>query len=154
MFLACISFPLFLLFLRNKWEIAFIVGALTLWWAVQTCREKLRVYRTRSWPTATGTVTNIRSRKVDGGINGIDYYKVAFDFNYRVAQDNTGTYEFNCTSEAMADGAVAGMQNKTVSVHYKPSDEAKGILWEDEIWDIWWDTYWAMTHPDAQAAPQ
>jgi hypothetical protein len=154
MLMASISFPLFLLFLRNKWEIAFIAGALALWGAIQFGREKLRVYRSRNWPKATGTVTNIQSRKVDGGINGVDYYKVTFDFNYRVDQDHTGTYDFNCTSEAMAEGAVAGLQDKTVSVHYKPSDESKGILWEDEIWDIWWDTYWQMTHPDPQTASQ
>jgi hypothetical protein len=154
MFLASFSFPLFLLFLRNKWEIAFIAGALAVWGAIQFGREKLRVYRTRNWPKATGTVSNIRSRKVDGGANGVDYFKVTFDFTWRVAQDHTGTYKFNCTSEEMAAGAVAGLQERSVSVHYKPSDESKGILWEDEVWDIWWETYWAMSHPEAQPTSQ
>jgi hypothetical protein len=41
----------------------------------------------------------------------------------------------------MKDGAVAGLRDKTVSVHYPRSNEARPLLWEDEIWDIWWDTY-------------
>jgi len=145
---ASILFPWFVL-LRNKWEIAFIVGALALWGAIQFGREKLRVYRTRNWPRASGTVSNIRVRKVDGGANGVDYWKVTFDFTWRVAQEHTGTYKFNCTTEEMGNGAVAGLKDKPVSVHYKPSDESKGVLWEDEVWDIWWETYWQMTHAEA-----
>jgi hypothetical protein len=148
-FLASISLPWLLMGLRSKWEIAVIVGLLAIWLAVQTGREKLRKYRTRSWPTVPGTVANIRVRKVDGGLNGVDYWKLTFDFTWRSAQEHTGTYAFNCTSEGMADGAVAGLQEKTVSVHHKPSDESKGILWEDEVWDIWWDTYWQMSHAEA-----
>ena len=151
MFLALISLPLFYGRIHSWWQIELIVGLLALWWAVQTFREKLRKYRTRGWPTATGTVSNIAMRKVDGGLNGVDYWKVSFDYSYRVAQEHSGSYSFNCTSEAMADGAVAGLKDKTVCVHYSPSGEGKMLLWEDEVWDIWWDIYWQLSH--AEDAP-
>ena len=148
MFLALISLPLFYGRIHSWWQIELIVGLLALWWAVQTFREKLRKYRTRGWPTATGTVSNIAMRKVDGGLNGVDYWKASFDYSYSVAQQHSASYSFNCTSEEMATGAVAGMTDKTVNVHYSPSDESKSVLWEGEIWDIWWDTYWQMSHPE------
>ncbi len=141
------SLPSLLMGLRSRWEIGAIVALLALWLAFQTGREKVRKYRTRNWPTAPGKIADIRARKVDGGLNGVHYWKLTFDYSYGVAQQHMGTFAFNCTSEAMASGAAAGLEGKAVSVHYKPSDESKGILWEDEVWDIWWDTYWQMTHP-------
>jgi hypothetical protein len=131
-----------LLRIRSWWEISLIVGALGLWVLVLTCREKWRKHRTRGWPTTPGAVENIQVRKVDGGMNGVDYWKTSFDYTYQVQQQHHGSYSFNCTSEKMADGAIAGLKDKTVSVHYKPSDESKGIVWEDEVWNVWWDTYW------------
>jgi hypothetical protein len=142
MSLTALSLPWILLRLRSWWEILLIVGLLALWALFLTCKEKLRKYLSRGWPTAPGTVANIRTRKVDGGMNGVDYWKLTFDYTYRVQQEHSGSYSFNCATENMADGATAGMTGKTVSVHYKPSGESKGILWEDEIWDVWWDTYW------------
>jgi hypothetical protein len=151
---AAASWPSMLLSFRSWREIVIAAGFLAIALAILTCREKLRKYRTRNWPTTPGTVVNIHSRKVDGGSNGIDYWKFTFDYNYGVTQQRTGTYAFNCTSENMVQGATAGLENKTVTVHYKPSDESKGILWEDEIWDIWWDTYWTMTHPEPETTAQ
>ena len=140
--LTALSLPWILLRLRSWWEIGLIVGLLALWALFLTCKEKLMKYRSRGWPTATGVVSNVKVRKVDGGINGVDYWKLTFDYTYQVQQQHTGSYSFNCATENMADGATAGMKDKTVSVHYNPSNESKSILWEDEIWDIWWDTYW------------
>jgi len=137
--------------LRSWWEILVIAGLLVLWAVVQTFREKLRKYRTKGWPTATGTIANIKIRKVDGGLNGVDYWKVSFDYTYSVSKEQTGSYSFNCVTEAMGNGAVAGLVGKTACVHYNRSKESKGILWEDEVWDIWWDTYWQMSHGDAAA---
>jgi len=151
MILTFISLPWIFARLRSWWEVAVIVGLLALWLAFTTFREKLRKYRTRGWPTAAGAIEDIHVRKVDGGINGVDYWNVTFIYRYRVSAEHIGTYSFNCTSEKMSEGAFAGLDNKTVSVHYKPSDESKGILWEDEVWDIWWNTYWQMSHGDAAA---
>jgi len=137
-------------FLFQSWDkIAFVVGALAVWWAVQTGREKLRVYRSRSWPKCPGAVEKLAVRKVDGGLNGVDYWKITFDFRYQVEREYTGLYAFNCTSEGMAEGAMAGLEGKSVSVHYPKSDAGKGIVWEDEVWDVWWDSYWKMSHTAA-----
>jgi hypothetical protein len=142
MLLTAMSLPWILLRLRSWWEIAVIVGLLALWGIFLTCKEKLRKYRTRGWPTTPGEVGNLQIRKVDGGMNGVDYWKVAFDYTYHVHTEHSGKYSFNCVTEKMAEGAVTGLRDKAVSVHYKPSDESKGIVWEDEVWDLWWDTYW------------
>jgi hypothetical protein len=137
-----LSLPLIFLRIRSWWEIGVILALLGLWVVFLTCKEKLRKYRTRGWPTSPGTVGNIQVKKVGGGLNGVDYWKLTFDYTYHVQQDHTGSYSFNCVTENMADGATAGLKDKSVSVHYPPSNEAKGILWEDEVWDVWWDTYW------------
>lgn len=151
MFLVVISLPWIFARMHSWWEIGVIAGLGVLWVIFQTCREKLRKYRTRGWPTAAGKIAEIKVRKVDGGLNGVDYWKVSFDYSYRVAQEHSGSYSFNCATEAMADGAVAGLKDKTVCVRYSPSNEGKMLLWEDEVWDIWWDTYWQMSH--AEDAP-
>ena len=102
-------------------------------------REKWRVYRTRGWPTSQGTVGNIRPDKVSGGANGVDYWKVKFDYTYKVQQEHTHSFSIICATENLANRASAGLKDKTVSVHYKPSDENKAMLWEDEVFNIWWD---------------
>jgi hypothetical protein len=163
--LSCSSFlfdlPSILLGNRSRSEIVFIVVFLLIWLLVQTGREKLRKYRSRRWPTNAGAITNLGVRKVDGGLNGVDYWKITIDFIYTVAgsaigqpasDSYSGSYSFNCTSEEMAQGAMAGLKDKPVSVHYNPKDTGKGILWEDDVWDIWWDTYWALSHPDEAKA--
>jgi len=112
--------------------------------ATLTFREKLRKYRTRNWPTADGRVSNMQARQVSGSDSGIDYWKFSFDYTYTVQHTHTGTYRFNCTSKTMVAGASAGLTGKTVRVHVNPYYEAKSLLWEDEVWDLWWDTYWNM----------
>jgi hypothetical protein len=149
MFLALISLPLFLGRIHSWCQVELIVGVLALWWAVQTFREKLHKYRSRGWPITTGTISNIAVRKVSGGLNGVDYWKASFDYSYSVTQPHSASYSFNCVSEEMAAGAVAGLKDKAVCVHYSPSDESKCLLWEDEVWDIWWDTYWQLSHGTA-----
>ena len=141
MLLIALSVPWFLLRIRSWWQVAIIAGLLVLLALFLTFREKLRKYRTKGWPTAPGAVRNIRVRKVSGGANGVDYWKLTFDYTYRVVYEHSNSYSFNCMTENMADGACAGLKDKTVSVHYKPSDESKAMLWEDEVWDVWWDTY-------------
>lgn len=148
-----LSMPLFLLRIHSWGEIGFIVGALAVWGLVVTMKEKLRKYRTRSWPTAAGAVSNIQVEKVWGGVNGVDYWKVRFEYSYQGQQTHTGKYKFNCATEKMSQGASAGMQDETVNVHFNPRNEADSVLWEDEIWDIWWDTYWAMKDEPAPADP-
>jgi hypothetical protein len=141
MLLAAFSFPWFLLRIHSWSELAIIAGILLLIVFITTGREKFRKYRTRGWPTASGTIGNISVRKVNGGVNGVDYWKLTFEYTYRVQFEHTNNYCFNCLSESMADGATAGLKDKTIPVHYKPVDEYKAALWEDEVWDLWWDTY-------------
>jgi hypothetical protein len=69
-----------------------------------------------------------------------------------VQQEHKGSYSFNCTSERMGQGVIAGLTDKTVCVHTKPSDESKSVLWEDEIWDLWWDTYWNLDKSERETA--
>ena len=148
MLLIIISLPGILSRIRSQGEITFIVVFLALWLLFFTVREKLRVYRTRTWPKTDGDITEVSVKKVGGGINGVDYWKVSLEYSYRVQQEHAGKYSFNCTSENMGNGAVAGLAGKTVAVHYQSSDEAKSLLWEDEVWDIWWDTYWNLEHAE------
>jgi hypothetical protein len=152
MFLVILSLPTIFMRMRSWEEIGVVAALLAAWVVFATCREKWKKYRTRGWPTATGTLTDIRSEKVDGGLNGVDYWKVKIDYRYTVGQEHPGTYSFNCATENMANGATAGLKEKTVCVHYKPSDEAKALLWEDEVWDIWWDTYWRLYKGTTAAA--
>jgi hypothetical protein len=150
-----LDLPSILSRLRSHTEIVLIVVVLILYFLVQTAREKWRVWRTRSWPTSAGTISKLGYEKIDGGLNGIDYWKVRIDYAYVAANDPAqyhGHYEFNVTSEEQATGAIAGLQEKTVSVHYDPGLHDKGVLWEDEVWDIWWDTYWSLAHPDEDKA--
>jgi hypothetical protein len=135
--------------MHSWWEAGAFLGFLALWMVFQTGREKWRMYKSKGWPTTPGAITNIQVRKVDGGLNGIAYWKLSFDYSYRVTQEHSGSYSFNCTSEAMAQGAVAGLENKQATVHFNPANESKGVVWEDEVWNIWWDTYWKLTHTDA-----
>jgi Protein of unknown function (DUF3592) len=155
--LSALDLPSILSGIRSRSEIVFIVVFLLIWLIVQTGREKLRKYRSRNWPTTVGTISNLSVHKVDGGLNGVDYWKITIDFTYSVSvsvpneptgNSYSGSYSFNCTSEEMAQGAMAGLKDKTVSVHYNPKEAAKGILWEDDVWDIWWETYWQLSHPD------
>jgi hypothetical protein len=140
--LSALSLPS-ILFSRPVWVIVPAAALLLVLGVFLTLQEKWRKYRSREWPTSVGAITNLQARKVDGGINGVDYWKISFEYVFRVTQEHTGNYSFNCVSEKMANGALAGLTDKVVSVHYKPTDEAKALLWEDEIWDLWWDTYWA-----------
>ena len=149
MHLLALSLPWILARFHSWGQIGVVALLLAVWLAFRMGREKLRVYRSRSWPTCPGTVEKLAVRKVDGGLNGVDYWKITFDFRYQVEAEHTGSYAFNCTSEGMAEGAMAGLAGKSVSVHYPKSDAGKGIVWEDEVWDVWWDTYWTMSHPDA-----
>jgi len=136
MALAAFSLPWILLRMRSWQEIVAVVGLVGLLGLFRIFREKWRVYRTRGWPTSPGIVGNIRVRKIDGGVNGIDYWKLTFDYTYKVEREHTGSYSFNCVTENLASRASAGLKDKTVSVHYRPSDENKAILWEDEVWKI------------------
>jgi hypothetical protein len=157
-----LNLPSILLGLRSHTEIFFIVGFVILYFLVQTAREKWRVYRSRGWPTAVGAIAKLGYEKVDGGLNGVDYWKVRIDYTYSalaypVAHDpaqaqHSGHYCFNVTSDEQANGAIAGLNSKTVSVHYNPAKPEKGVLWEDEVWDIWWDTYWQLAHPEEAEA--
>jgi hypothetical protein len=135
--LALLDIPYILLKLRNWRGVATVAGLLAVWWAVATGREKWRKYRTRGWPTAEGAVSNIVVKKVDGGANGVDYWKLTFDYTYRVSAEHTGSYSFNLVTEKLRDRAEAGMVGKVVCVRYDPKDEAKSVLWFDEVWDLW-----------------
>lgn len=148
MFLLAISIPTILGRFHTANELGLIALLLAIYFAIVTIKEKWQVHRTKSWPTTQGAIENLRIEKISGGLNGIDYWKVRFHYKYRVQEEHGGDYAFNCKDEEMGQGAVTGLQDKTVCVHYKPSDEGKSVLWEDEIWDLWWDTYWQMTHQD------
>jgi hypothetical protein len=158
--LSCIhslDLPSVLARVPSKSEILFILGALLTWFLVQTGREKWRVYSTRRWPTAAGRAVQASYKKIDGGLNGIDYWKVELEYAWKVVGGETeyaGIYKFNVTSEEQAQGAVAGLTEKAVSVHYDPAKKSHGVLWEDEVWDIWWETYWSLSHPDSGTATE
>jgi hypothetical protein len=139
MALAALSLPWILLRMRSWQEIVAVVVLVVLLGLFRIFREKWRVYRTRGWPTSQGTVGNIRPDKVSGGANGVDYWKVKFDYTYKVQQEHTHSFSIICATENLANRASAGLKDKTVSVHYKPSDENKAMLWEDEVFNIWWD---------------
>jgi hypothetical protein len=139
-----ISVPTILARFHSARQLGIIAGLTVIVVVLMTLREKLRKYKTRNWPISVGTIEDLHLVKVDGGLNGVDYWKVLFRYKYRVQGEHEGKYSFNCTSEAMGQGAIAGLQDKTVCVHYKQSDESKSLLWEDEMWDLWWDTYWQM----------
>ena len=145
-----VSLPTLLSGIRSVREFGVILVLAAVVVAVMTLWEKWKKYRTRNWPTATGTITKLDASKVDGGLNGIDYWKVAVHYAYGAQQEHSGVYTFNCATEQMSQGAVAGLTEKPVCVHYSPSNESKSLLWEDEIWDLWWDTYWRMANGDAE----
>jgi hypothetical protein len=136
MALTALSLPWILLGLGSWNEIVVVAGLAGLWVLFAILREKWRVHRTRGWPTSPGIVGNISSDKVDSA-KGIDYWKVTFDYTYKVEREHTKSYSFDCVTENEANRASAGLKGKTVSVHYKPSDENKAILWEDEVSAIW-----------------
>jgi hypothetical protein len=156
--LLALDLPSILLKMRSHGEIAFVLGVLLVWFLVQWGREKLRVRRTKNWPTLDGEILKLGYEKVWGGVNGIDYWKVTIEYQYSATGKNgqtgnySGKYKFNCTSEEMAQGAVAGLKDKPVRVHYDPKKPASNLLWEDDVWDIWWDTYWQLSHPDETPA--
>ncbi len=141
--LVAMSLPWILGRLHSWGQVGFVAGVLAAWWAARAGWERLRVYRSKGWPTCDGAVEKVAMRKVDGGLNGVNYWKVSFDYRYVAKEEHVRSYAFNCVSEAMGDGAVAGLEGRTVRVHFSPADEGKGIVWEDEVWDVWWDTYWA-----------
>jgi len=163
--LAAFSVPTILMKLESHGGIAIFVCVLALYGIVVTLKEKWRVHKSKTWPTATGAISNVKQEKVDGGVNGVDYHKVSFRYTYQTNRGQTkqgqaqqgqmrqpehaGSYSFNCISEAQANGAVAGLVDKTVSVHYQPGNEAKSVLWEDEVWNIWFDRYWQCNEGDA-----
>ena len=141
MILLAVSLPTLLSHIRSPLELVLIAGLAVVVVALMTLWQKWKKYRTRNWSTAVGTIAKIDVNKVDGGLNGIDYWKVAVHYAYQAKQEGAGVYTFNCTSELMSQGAVAGLTGKPVCVHYSPFKESKSLLWEDEVWDIWWDTY-------------
>lgn len=144
-----LSIPTILARFHTARDLGLIGLFLAIYFVIVTGKEKWQVHRTRQWSTAQGTIENLQLEKVSGGMNGVDYWKVRFHYRYNATGEHEGTYAFNCTSETQGQGAIAGLQNKTVCVHYKPGAEGKSVLWEDEMWDLWWDTYWKITHDDA-----
>jgi len=151
MILIAVSLPTLISHVRSAQELVIIAGLAVVVVAAMTLWEKWKKYRTKNWPTATGTITKLDAYKVDGGLNGIDYWKVAIHYAYQAQHEGAGVYTFNCTSELMSQGAVAGLTDKPVCVHYSPFKESKSLLWEDEVWDIWWDTYWHLANDNTQA---
>ena len=149
MTLLAASLPFILSRVRSAGELAAIAGIAVAIAAAMMLWTRWQQYRTRRWPTSIGTIASLDVRKVDGGLNGIDYWKVTIGYTYTVQQEHQGSYSFNCTSEQMGQGAVAGLTDKPVCVHYSPSNESKSLLWEREIWDLWWDTYWQLANGDA-----
>jgi len=134
---ALASIPFILLKLGSWQRIATAAGLLALFGLFMTGREKFRKFRTRNWPTAPGAIGNIEVKKVDGGPNGVDYWKLTFTYTYTAQQTHSGTYSINLVTQGLLDAASAGIPGKTVPVHYNPKDESKPLLWEDEVWDLW-----------------
>jgi hypothetical protein len=157
--LAAFSVPTILLKLDSHSGIAIFICVLALYGIVVIFKEKWRVHKTKNWPTVTGAISDVMQEKVDGGVNGVDYHKVSFRYSYQtqqaqttqaqIQQEHTGSYSFNCISEDQANGAMAGLVGKTVSVHYQPGKQARSVLWEDEVWNIWFDKYWQSNEGNA-----
>ena len=131
------SIPFILLKLGSWQRMAAAAGLLALFGVFMTGREKLRKFRTRNWPTTPGAIGTIEVKKIDGGANGVDYWKLTFTYTYTVQQPHSGTYSINLVTQGLLDKASAGLPGKTVRVHYNSKDEAKALLWEDEVWDLW-----------------
>jgi Protein of unknown function (DUF3592) len=131
------SIPYILLKLHSWQRVATAAALLALFGLFMTGREKLRKFRTRNWPTVRGLVGEIAVKRVDGGANGVDYWKLTFTYTYTVQQSHSGTYSINLVTQGLLDAASAGLPGKTVPVHYNPRDESRPVLWEDEVWDLW-----------------
>jgi hypothetical protein len=52
--------------------------------------------------------------------------------------EHSGKYKFNCVTESAGKKAAERLTGANVSVHYNPRDARKSMLWEDEIWDLWY----------------
>jgi hypothetical protein len=133
-----ISLPYALWKLHSWTGIAVAVGALVIYAAGSMLLEKWRKHRTRGWPTVQGAVVDLKNTYEDGGANGVRYWRISFGYNYTVnGSDHSGHYKFNCVSEGAGKKAAERLNGATVNVHYNPRDAAKSMLWEDEVWDLW-----------------
>jgi hypothetical protein len=131
------SLPYILYKLRNWHGIVFALVGLGLYFLVVLGKEKWEVYRTQRWPVTEAPVEAVRVERVDAGPNGVDYWKLHFNYTYEVTARHSGSYTFNLVTDKLKDEAEAGMAGKTVRVHYNPKDESKSVLWEDEVWALW-----------------
>ena len=133
-----LTLPLALQKLRMPGFIGSVVILLALYYLVVTAIEKWRVHRTRRWPTAIGTIEDVTAVRQDGGANGADYWRVLFNYTYTVdGRPYSGKYHVNCVTEGIRDEAAAGLSVAQATVHYSPSEPAKSVLWEDEVWKLW-----------------
>ncbi len=124
--------------LRAPHAIGLVLVLLAVYYAVVTELEKWRVHRTRSWPTAAGNISDVRTEFEPGGTNGVDYWRVYFKYTYTVdSAEYTGEYHVNCVKESLAQSASAGLSSAQALVHYDPQKPAHSVLWEDEVWDLW-----------------
>lgn len=139
------SMSLIVIFLPSAfWNLSFWqfllvgLGGLAIYAVLSEAWEKWRKHRTRSWPTAQGAVVDVLNTYESGGANGVRYWRISFRYNYTVnGIEHSGKYKFNCVSESQGKRAEEKLTCATVNVHYDPQDAAKGLLWEDEVWDLW-----------------
>ena len=114
------------------------VFAMAVYFVIVTAIEKIRKIRTKNWPTTAGATCDVEKEFVPGGVNGVDYWRVNFHYTYSVGgTDYKGKYHVNFTSESMREQALAGITRGPVIVHYDPANPAKGVLWEDDVWNLW-----------------
>ncbi len=132
------SLPSIFARLHSAGAIGFAVVVLAIYFAIVTALEKWRKFRTKNWPTVPGTTCDVEKEFVSGGVNGVDYWRVNFHYTYSAGgTDYKGKYHVNFTSESMREQALAGITRGPVIVHYDPANPSKGVLWEDEVWNLW-----------------
>jgi hypothetical protein len=134
---AALSLPWILVTLHSWSRILLFVGFLFLYWLFVTLKEKWAKIRTRNWPVTQGPIENIRVEKVEGGVNGADYWKLTFDYTWTVSTQHRDSYSFNLTTDRLRDAAETGLVGKVAAVHYNPKNEADACVWFDEVWDLW-----------------
>jgi hypothetical protein len=128
------TLPYFLYKHHSAADIGILVGVFALYCVFVIAREKWTEYRTRSWSTAPGAISDVHMEKVDGGLNGPDYTKVCFSYAYVVDGKNyNGKFHVNCMGENFCKDTVDGISKGEAVVHYDPSNPAKSVLWQDEV---------------------
>jgi hypothetical protein len=128
------TLPYFLYRHHSARDIGILVGIFALYCFFVIAKDRWTEYRTGSWLIAHGTISDVHTENVDGGLNGVDYTKVHFSYGYVVdGKSYGGKFHVNCMSENLCRDTVDGISKGEAVVHYDPSNPSKSVLWQDEV---------------------